>query len=110
MKGNYAINQIHRFFLRAIRKRRNIWASGRYAATGKSIYQGDCTLVQSVDSIAINIYFNKIPSFLFATVLFYDTVRPRDGDLARDWREAHCFFSAGICIAVSVKILRRNRL
>lgn len=38
--------------------------------------KGDGTLVQSVDSIAINIYFNKIPSFLFVRVLFYDTVWP----------------------------------
>lgn len=45
------------------------------ASAGQFI-KGYGTLLQSVDSIAINIYFNKIPSFLFASVLFYDTVWP----------------------------------
>lgn len=76
VKGNYVINQTHRFFL-ARYVTREIF--GRVAVRPQPAGQfinGDGTLVQSVDGNAINIYFNKIPSLLFATALFYDTLWP----------------------------------
>lgn len=76
VKGNYVINQTHRIFL-ARYVTREIF--GRVAVRPQPAGQfinGDGTLVQSVDGNAINIYFNKIPSLLFATALFYDTLWP----------------------------------
>lgn len=70
MKGNYAINQTHRknFLERSVTGEIFGRVAVRPQAAGQFI-KGGGTLVQSVDSNAINIYFNKIPSFLFACVL-----------------------------------------
>lgn len=64
---------------------------GRVAVRPQAVGQfikGDGTLVQSVDSNAINIYFNKIPSFLFASVVLRHTLA-RDCDL--EWRRRIVF-------------------
>lgn len=72
VKGNYVINQTHRIFLQRYVTREIFGRVAVRPQPAGQFIKGDGTLVQSVDGNAINIYFNKIPSILFATTLFYD--------------------------------------
>lgn len=73
--------------------------AGRPQPAGQFI-KGDCTLVQSVNSNAINIYFNKIPSF-YSRVCCFTTLFGPWCQPGPEQRKRIVFFSVGICCAVN---------